>query len=111
MNLLKNLLDMHQAAGPHHDEPEAIQEARGGSDMRDLLDKWYDAEGAYSWEGQRGVSNFEKLIKVLGYRDMDSFLSDNPGALEALLEFIMNANVNEWEENLNDHVGDGEVDD
>ena len=51
-----------------------------------------------STEGERGYSNLETVCEVLGYgegwmrgRAVEEFLQDNPGAIEALFEF-----VNEW---------------
>ena len=55
---------------------------------------------ARSAEGETGVRNLETVCEVLGYgegfmrgRAIEEFLTDNPGAVEGLFEFIM-----EWAE-------------
>ena len=69
------------------------------------------------YEGERGVRNLEKLTEALGYgqgymrgRALEEFLSDNSGAIEALLEFISNNvdQVPEWEESLSEVLVDEE---
>ena len=66
----------------------------------------------YSFEGSRGVSNLEKLIRVLGYRDLHEFFSDNSGAIEGVVEWIKEwtERNDEWKQALLDEVG-GEEDD
>lgn len=51
-------------------------------------------------EGEQGVRNLEQLVETLGYghgiyrnRAIEEFLIDNPGAVEAVLQFI-----GEWTE-------------
>lgn len=46
-------------------------------------------------EGEGGVRNLEQLVETLGYgkgfmrnRAIEDFLTDNPGAVEAVLQFI-----------------------
>lgn len=46
-------------------------------------------------EGEQGVRNLEQLVETLGYghgiyrnRAIEEFLIDNPGAVEAVLQFI-----------------------
>lgn len=81
--------------------------AESHSDMHELVDKWMDANKAYSFEGDRGVRNFNKFVQSLNpdYRDVDSFLADNSGAIEALINWIQDANVSEWSENLENELG------
>ena len=57
-----------------------------------------------SIEGERGFRNLEQLVETLGYgagwmrgRAIEDFLADNPGAVEAVLQFI-----GEWVERNND---------
>jgi hypothetical protein len=67
----------------------ALSEARKGDvDGDELVNKWMDREKAHSFEGSTGVRNLEKLVKTLGYRDINDFLMDNSGAIEAVIEFI-----------------------
>lgn len=105
MTLLKDLLALREPAST------PITEARGGKSMQKLLDKWQDQNNINSFEGPSGRRNLEKLFAVLGYDSAENFLDDNPGAITAIMEFIASANVSEWEENLQDEVGDDDQDD
>lgn len=58
-----------------------------------------------SFEGSRGVRNFTNLVTTgLGYRDLESFLEDNSGAMEALVEWISDVRSPEWKERLTEMV-------
>mgnify|MGYP000288235715 CR=1 FL=1 len=55
----------------------------------------YLDENFRSYEGERGVRNLEQLCETLGYgqgymrnRAVEEFLSDNPGAVQAVVDFI-----------------------
>ena len=115
MTLLKDLLDLHETLPKEQPDLETLKEVRRSSssnDMHRLLDKWIDQEKAYSWEGSRGVRTLTKLVKVLDseYRDLDLFFSDNSGAIEAVLNWIMERSTGEWVSNLKDSVGGDEDD-
>jgi len=62
-------------------------------------------------EGSRGERNLEKLIRVLGYRDMSEFLQDNSGCIEAMVEWISSMRSPEWAQSLKDDMPDSEDDD
>ena len=68
------------------------------------LDKWMDQNRAHSFEGSKGIKNLSNLVRTLDpdYRSIEEFLSDNSGAIEALLKWISNANVPEWAQNIKD---------
>ena len=75
------------------------------TDFDDILDHWQKKKKhGYRWEGETGVSNFENLTKDIGYgQGIEEFLADNPGAVEKLLEFILEHAENggsEWKTNL-----------
>ena len=82
----------------------------------ELFDRYMDEEFR-SFEGERGVRNLETLCENLGYgqgfmrnRALEEFLCDNPGAVEAVVEFIgewVERNT-EWQERLLDVVGEEE---
>jgi hypothetical protein len=63
-------------------------------------------------EGERGVEGLNKLTEALGYNgtnfmwgsSLETFLADNPGAMEALVEWIMDQHAPEWVENLESEV-------
>ena len=68
-------------------------------DRNEIVEMFMD-NFARSSEGETGVRNLENVCEVLGYgegfmrgRAVEEFLQDNPGAVEALFEFIM-----EWAE-------------
>jgi hypothetical protein len=71
-----------------------------------LVDKYIDDHQLYHFEGERGVDNFEKLVKQLGYQSVfghgpiESFLADNPGAIEAMIEWIKTRPSPEWKQAL-----------
>lgn len=64
------------------------------------IEAYMDQEKMYSLEGERGVSNFSKLVRVIGYDNLDEFLADNFGAVTALVEWIGGQDVEEWKEKL-----------
>jgi len=68
-------------------------------------------------EGESGVRNLEQLVETLGYgqgfmrnRAIEDFLTDNPGAVEAVLNFIGEwvERNDEWAEALQQVNEDGE---
>lgn len=85
---------------------EALLEA-----VSHLINKMMDQHSVYSLEGERGIKFLNKLIKVIGYSNMNEFFSDNSGAIEALIEWISSVRSPEWEKSLKDEVGDDEDDD
>ena len=105
MKLIKELLSLRQA------EPKTVTEGRRSGDMAELIEKYTDQEKMYHFEGGRGVNNFEKIIKVLGYRDMDGFLEDNSGCLQAMVEWIGTQSNTEWVEAMESVLPDPEDDD
>ncbi len=88
--------------------------------LQALLHRYIDQESLTSFEGQRGVKNFAKLVNALGYSDSINrygqmaggaclgdifvFLEDNSGAIEALVEWVGSQNSPEWIETLGDQV-------
>jgi hypothetical protein len=91
MKLLSELLILSEVKRKMDDEEK---------DLGELIEKYCDANRMYHWEGSRGVSNFEKLIKVLGYRNVDYFLTDNSGCLEAMVEWIKDTGLTDWKESM-----------
>lgn len=89
----------------------------GFNDVHDLVDAFFDHVGSHSMEGRRGLTNFAKLCRALGYKDPNyygqldadaslgdiiNFLEDNGGALQAMVEFIQSHNNSEWQDSLTD---------
>jgi len=79
-----------------------VSEARREHDLGDMVDKYLDANKMWNFEGSRGVRNLLSLFRVLNhdYNSFESFLEDNPGAQQALVEWIQQARVSEWAENI-----------
>lgn len=75
--------------------------------MQAKLDDYFAERNFNSFEGERGVRNMEKTIReVCGYRadwggTLQNFFIDNPGAIEAVMGWIAEQNVPDWNENLN----------
>ena len=99
MDLIKELIALKSE---QQVEEQQVNEARDDHDLGELIDKYIDQESLYSWESTRGVRNLQKLVKILDphYRDIDTFLEDNSGAIEAIVEWIKDRNVSEWAENV-----------
>lgn len=76
--------------------------------MGEILERFKDRESLHRTEGEAGVRNLEMLCNALGYRDnglrygsaIENFLSDNPGAIEALWRFVEEVDLEEWREAL-----------
>jgi hypothetical protein len=73
------------------------------ADLNELIDAYQAQENLHRTEGRRGVEQLCQLTRALGYRDSQyfgqltskaslgdlvMFLEDNPGAIEALHEWI-----------------------
>jgi hypothetical protein len=85
MKLLQDLLKVKaaQAAIPVSEDRERFE------DVEDALRWWEDGNQYHHWEGERGVNQLEELLNDwLDYDDLEHFLSDNPGCIESILEFI-----------------------
>ena len=103
------LKDLQKMAGIKKVVAEGrVKELAEEMDADELLDKFMDMNRMHSFEGSRGVQNLEKLIRVLGYRSLDDFFSDNSGAIEGVVEWIKEwtDRNDEWKEALRNEVGD-----
>jgi hypothetical protein len=84
-------------------------------ELESLVERFLEQESMHCMEGERGVKNLARLVNALGYSDFNkygqmaggacmgdifAFLSDNSGAIEAILEWIKTRNSPEWEEAL-----------
>lgn len=71
--------------------------------LSELLQEYCEEERIHHFEGARGVRSLEKITKALGYDDrfagtIDNFLQDNPGAQQALYDWIADQDLPEWRE-------------
>jgi hypothetical protein len=63
-------------------------------DLSEAIERFQETNKSYRTEGEQGVKNLEKLLSALGYHEhnflhgtlIEVFLTDNPGAIEALIE-------------------------
>lgn len=91
--MTKELLAIHEAKCKAKKKAKQVVEGKDDEELEfwEIVEKYLDANHMTHWEGSRGISNFDKLIAVLGYRNMDAFLSDNSGCLEEMVEWIKNS--------------------
>lgn len=79
--------------------------------LPELLDNFLAQKKIYRFEGPQGRENLITIVRALGYRswnpyDTDqgralwAFLEDNPGAIEAIVEWIKNQCNQEWTQML-----------
>lgn len=81
-------------------------------ELTNLIEEWQKEKKAHSIEGSRGFENLCKLVRAIGYRDplnqmqfrdgcigdLMVFFEDNPGAIEAVINWIAEENFSEWRE-------------
>lgn len=85
------------------------------ADLMTLVDDVMDENSMYRIEGRKGVENLCKLVRMLGYKDpqyygqltrdayigdLIMFLEDNSGAIESVINWVREQNVDEWVDNL-----------
>lgn len=76
----------------------------------DLFDTYLEQNQMWHFEGVRGVRNLTQIVEeVCGYTSLDTFLEDNPGAMEAVVNWIREVNCLEWRQNL-EELTDAELD-
>jgi hypothetical protein len=82
--------------------------------MQKKLNEYMSNNRMHCMEGERGVKHMEQVMKeVCGYDEswggvMRNFFTDNPGAIEAVIEWIGSVRVSEWRENLDNLVEEEE---
>ena len=100
--------------------------------MHKIMDAYLDQRGYHNFEGRRGVERLCQLAGDLGYRDphhsmqltstacvgnLFMFLEDNPGAIEAIVNWVRDISSKEMVSSLADATDtsalceDDEVDD
>ena len=74
-------------------------------DQIEMFDTYLDQNRMWHFEGVRGVRNLTQIVEdVCGYTSLDTFLEDNPGAMEAVVNWIREVNCLEWRQNLEELV-------
>lgn len=68
------------------------------------LEDWLSRHAIHRFESSAGVENLNTVIRALGYQNLDYFLADNQGAMEAIIEWLSgiidSGQVPEWREAL-----------
>jgi hypothetical protein len=78
-------------------------------DQLELFDAYIEQNRMWHFEGHRGVQRLEKIVdEVCDYGSLTEFLADNPGAMEAVVNWIREANCLEWRQNLEELVAEEE---
>lgn len=78
-----------------------VNEDKEEKDFSELFDDYCEQEKLWRTEGSQGYRNLLKVTDAIGYRHLTEFFEDNPGAIEAIFNFIRDArNVTEWEEKI-----------
>ena len=73
----------------------------------DKLEQYIRLKRFYHFEGESGVRKLETLVKDIGgYNSLHDFLADNPGACEAIMNFVQEflPRNSEWEDNLTEVI-------
>jgi hypothetical protein len=97
------------------------------NELHEIIERWQSENRAWHLEGESGVKNLCRLVRCFGYKDylnygqfahdgaygdLIEFLNDNPGAIQAIIEWASSEDNEEWRESLLEHVGpDDEGDD
>lgn len=84
-------------------------------DLSDLL-REFIGENRLNFEGDNGVENLETVAKAIGYRGhgyrygtpLEEFLSDNPGAQRAILDWLGEQHIQEWIDNIESELPERE---
>lgn len=74
--------------------------------------KKYIDEKRLRFEGDAGLENLNIIAKVIGYQghgfrfgsSLEDFLSDNPGCQQAIIDWIEEQDIDDWNENLSDEL-------
>lgn len=87
-----------------------VNEEKRVRDLDELVDQFCDENNLYNTEGSRGVRNLLTLVDALDkdYSSIQFFLEDNPGAVQALIDWISKQRNKNWSERLSTFVSDDE---
>lgn len=80
--------------------------------LDDLIEEYRNVNSLHRFEGDSGVGNLNKILQAIGYKEhqfqygspVESFLSDNPGAIKAVLEWVGQQNCGEWRNEIITHL-------
>lgn len=90
----------------------------------EILDEYRDQNKMFNTEGARGFRDLCKTVHDMGYKDPFSqlylsngacvgdlmvFLEDNPGAIQALYDWMEDQDDEEWTDNLESQLFEEEI--
>jgi len=91
--------------------------------LADIIEEYVEQEKLYSFDGERGVKNLCRLTRAIGYKDplhfgqfhqqgaygdLINFLEDNPGAVQAIRQWIEDQDDDEWKANVESELEERE---
>ena len=65
-------------------------------EIQDTLEAYLEHKEFYSFEGPRGVDRFTTVAREIGYDSLEHFLEDNPGCIQAMIEWIGQQQQPDW---------------
>jgi hypothetical protein len=86
------------------DNDETIEEKT----LDEIVEEYTTFKKMWHFEGDTGMKHLNTLTRDMGYKghgfeygsSLEAFLSDNPGAQEAIVNWIRDQNINDWKEEL-----------
>lgn len=79
--------------------------------LENAIDRYTEQEGLHCFEGETGVRHLTQLIKAIGYQSLNSFLADNAGCIEAMINWIKETDFDEWEASVREELDHCKFDD
>ena len=76
---------------------------------QELISNMMNTENLWQTEGHQGRKNLLKVMEKIGYDTFEDFLDDNSGAIEALLTWMGDSDVDDWNEKLKEYADAKEV--
>ena len=78
----------------------------------EVMEAYLESKGFHQFEGERGVQRLEEVVTDLGYKEdgfkygdpISSFLADNPGCIDAIIDWIIDNLTEEQIVNLHTHT-------
>lgn len=89
------------------DNDETIEEIEEKT-LDEIVEEYTSFKKMRHFEGDTGMKHLNTLTRDMGYKghgfeygsSLEAFLSDNPGAQEAIVNWIRDQNINDWKEEL-----------
>ena len=84
-------------------------------DLSELIDDFTEQNQINRFEGEKGTQNLCRVVRAIGYKDsmhygqfasdgaygdLFEFFNDNPGAIEAVAQWIGEQDLPDWRKNI-----------